>query len=148
LEHELPRLFEAVPLQNMGKNLHPAWRSAPKYQSISDTLSESALPWSLNVPWGSHELATAVIGAQPPWFHVWGIHGRSCVGFQVLTEVVMKHFVFWDITPCSLLKLNHFGGTCHLHLQGWRISTLLVTWFTLVSCLAYSSILKREVTCF
>jgi hypothetical protein len=24
LEHELPRLFEAVPLQNMGKNLHPA----------------------------------------------------------------------------------------------------------------------------
>jgi hypothetical protein len=30
---------------------------------------------------------------------------------------------FWDITPCSLLKVNRrFGGKCHLHLQGRRIS--------------------------
>jgi hypothetical protein len=31
--------------------------------------------------------------------------------------------IFWDIMPCSLLKVNrHFGGTCHPHFQGWRLS--------------------------
>jgi hypothetical protein len=45
------------------------------------------------------------------------------VGFEVLTAVVMKSKIFWDITPCSPLKFNrHFGGTCRLHLQGRRIS--------------------------
>jgi hypothetical protein len=35
----------------------------------------------------------------------------------------MKDTVFWDITPCSLLKVSRrFGGTCRLHLQGRRIS--------------------------
>jgi hypothetical protein len=34
-----------------------------------------------------------------------------------------KSSVFWDITPCSLLKVNPcFGGTCHLHPQGQNIS--------------------------
>jgi hypothetical protein len=34
-----------------------------------------------------------------------------------------KSFIFWDIKPCSPLKLNRrFGGTCRLHLQGWRVS--------------------------
>jgi dolichol kinase len=51
---------------------------------------------------------------------------RSCpyfVGFEVLTAVVMKSAIFWDITPCSPLKVNRrFGGTCLLHLQGRRIS--------------------------
>jgi hypothetical protein len=40
----------------------------------------------------------------------------------------MKSIVFWDITPCSLLKVNRrFGGTYRLHLQGRR--ALLVTCF-------------------
>jgi hypothetical protein len=34
------------------------------------------------------------------------------VGFEVLTAVVMKNTIFWDITPCSPLKVNRrFGGT-------------------------------------
>jgi hypothetical protein len=37
-------------------------------------------------------------------------------GFQFLTAVV----IFWDITPCSPLRVNR-GGTCRLHLQGRRI---------------------------
>jgi hypothetical protein len=38
------------------------------------------------------------------------------VGFEVLTAVVMKSSVFWDITPCNPLKINrHFGGTFRLH---------------------------------
>jgi hypothetical protein len=41
------------------------------------------------------------------------------VGFEVLTAVVMKSSVFWDITPCSPLKVNRcFGGTYRIHLQG------------------------------
>jgi hypothetical protein len=45
------------------------------------------------------------------------------VGFEVLTAVVMKSSIFWDITPCSLLKVNRgFGGTYRHHLQGRRIS--------------------------
>jgi hypothetical protein len=45
------------------------------------------------------------------------------VGFEVLTAVVMKCSIFWDVTLSSPLKLKGcFGGTCHLHLQGLRIS--------------------------
>jgi hypothetical protein len=37
--------------------------------------------------------------------------------------MVMKSSVFWDVRPCSLLKVSQsFGGTRHLHLQGQRIS--------------------------
>jgi hypothetical protein len=36
---------------------------------------------------------------------------------------VKKSFIFWDITPCSPFIANRrFGGKCHLHLQGRRIS--------------------------
>jgi hypothetical protein len=30
----------------------------------------------------------------------------AAVGFEVLTGVVMKSSVFWDITPCSPLKVS------------------------------------------
>jgi hypothetical protein len=44
-------------------------------------------------------------------------------GFKVLTAVVMKTTNFWDITPCSPLKVNRrFGRTYSLHLQCRRIS--------------------------
>jgi hypothetical protein len=56
----------------------------------------------------------------------------------------MKSCVLWDITPCSPLKVNRrLGVTCRLHIQA-----LLATCFTLVSCLACSSTLKMEATCF
>jgi hypothetical protein len=56
--------------------------------------------------------------------------------------VVMKCSIFWDITPCSPLKVNRrFGGTCRLHLQG---RALLATCFALVSCFYYSSTLKMN----
>jgi hypothetical protein len=44
------------------------------------------------------------------------------IKFDVLTAVVMKSSVFWDITPYSLLKINqHLRGICYLYLQGRRI---------------------------
>jgi hypothetical protein len=62
----------------------------------------------------------------------------------------MKSTIFWDITSCSPLKVNRrYEGTYRLHLQGkskkwaWMQVTsrasLLVTWFVLVSCFAYST---------
>jgi hypothetical protein len=45
------------------------------------------------------------------------------VGSEVLKAVVMKNCTFWDITPCSPLKIKScFRETCHLHLQGQRLS--------------------------
>jgi hypothetical protein len=61
----------------------------------------------------------------------------SCVGFEVLTAVVTKISVFWDITPWSQLKVSRpFGGL--------RLSPA----FTLVSCVAYFLTLKTEATCY
>jgi hypothetical protein len=42
------------------------------------------------------------------------------VGNEVLTTVVKKSSIFWDITLCSLSKVNRrFEGT-YLHLHGRR----------------------------
>jgi hypothetical protein len=47
---------------------------------------------------------------------------KDSVGFEVLTAVVMKCTIFWDITPCSPSKVNRrFGGTCRFHFQSQRI---------------------------
>jgi hypothetical protein len=43
------------------------------------------------------------------------------IEFEVLTAVVMRSSIFWDITLYSMLKINRrFGGTCCLHLHGGR----------------------------
>jgi hypothetical protein len=35
----------------------------------------------------------------------------------------MKSSVFWDITPCNAVKVNHrFGGRYRLHLKGLKVS--------------------------
>jgi hypothetical protein len=45
------------------------------------------------------------------------------VGLEVLTPVVMKSAIFWDLTPCSPLKVNRSSGrTYRLHLQDRGIS--------------------------
>jgi hypothetical protein len=41
------------------------------------------------------------------------------VRYEVLTAVVMKSSIFWDITLCSSLKVNRrFEGKYCLHLPG------------------------------
>jgi hypothetical protein len=38
----------------------------------------------------------------------------------------LKPSVFWDITPCSQLKINqHFGGTFRLNLQVIKVSEII-----------------------
>jgi hypothetical protein len=47
----------------------------------------------------------------------------SCVGFQGLTTVAVKNYIFWNITLCSPVRINRrFGGTYRLHLQSRRIN--------------------------
>jgi hypothetical protein len=42
------------------------------------------------------------------WLEI--LNGLQPVGFEVLTAVVMKTSMFWDITTCSPLKANRSGG--------------------------------------
>jgi hypothetical protein len=52
-------------------------------------------------------------------FASWDSTEITDVGFEVLTAVVIKSSVFWDITPYSLLKVNRrFRGTYRLDLPG------------------------------
>jgi hypothetical protein len=45
------------------------------------------------------------------------------LGFEVLTEVIRKSSVFWDITQCSPFRVSRsFRGTFRLRLHGWRVS--------------------------
>jgi hypothetical protein len=47
---------------------------------------------------------------------------RYCVGSEVITAVLIKTSVFWNITPQSQLKVNRrFGIICSYHLQGRRV---------------------------
>jgi hypothetical protein len=49
------------------------------------------------------------------------------VGSEVLTAMVMKSNIFWDITPCSPLKVNRrFGGAYRLNLQVHSTISLLL----------------------
>jgi hypothetical protein len=66
-----------------------------------------------------------------------GNTGLDLVGFEVLTAVVMKSTIFWDITPCSPLSVSRrFGGTL-----------CFPAVFTRVSCPAYFSNLKMGAIC-
>jgi hypothetical protein len=66
--------------------------------------------------------------------------------------VVMKGSIFWDITPCSPFKVNPcFGGICHVHIQDRRICQARNEHEAgskkRSARLAYSSLLKIDVTC-
>jgi hypothetical protein len=53
----------------------------------------------------------------------WHIGTQFYIGFEVLTALIMKSPIFWDIMPCSLLKIHPYvARTCHLDLQARRIS--------------------------
>jgi hypothetical protein len=42
---------------------------------------------------------------------------------EVLTAIVRKSSLLWNVTPCSPVNFNvSFGGTFHLHHHCWRVS--------------------------
>jgi hypothetical protein len=52
------------------------------------------------------------------------------VGLEVLTAVVMKVVIFWDITPCSPCMIQRFERTYQLYFQGRKSDGhLLACWF-------------------
>jgi hypothetical protein len=72
----------------------------------------------------------------------------------------MMSSIFWDITPCSPMKVDRrFGGTCRSHFHGRRVNqelsqqeagrnrVLFAAHFMLFSRLAYYSTLETEATC-
>jgi hypothetical protein len=77
------------------------------------------------------------------------VGNHSKVSSEVLTAVVIKSTIFWDITPRSLLSVNRrFGGTYRLHLQGGKnnfsMCHLLLRWFP--AEIIFST-LKMETIC-
>jgi hypothetical protein len=56
------------------------------------------------------------------WLSVVYMYCYVFVACEVLTAVVIKSTILWDIMFCSPLNVNRrFLGTCRLHLQGLRI---------------------------
>jgi hypothetical protein len=59
---------------------------------------------------------------------------KSVLRFELLTSVVIKCPIFWDITQCSPLNVDQsFGGTCCRHVQGRRTSQEML-WLLSASC--------------
>jgi hypothetical protein len=67
--------------------------------------------------------------------------GSYSMGFEVLRELVMKSSVFWDVTPCSPLKVKLIKQWAEQETE-----LCLPTAFT-HSCSDYSSTLKMEAIC-
>jgi hypothetical protein len=86
--------------------------------------------WKRTIQLNSLIVTSYSIEAEYPW---WSYIGYS--GFEVLTAVVTKSAIFWDIrvTPCSPMKVNRRESFPHA--------------FTLVCWLAYFSTLKMEAIC-
>jgi hypothetical protein len=64
----------------------------------------------------SHPLPISVFLSRPI---AYVNHRKVLVPNKILTSVVTRNTIFWNITPCSPLKVNRrFGGTYRLHLQG------------------------------
>jgi hypothetical protein len=43
-----------------------------------------------------------------------------CPLYRTFLQKFTQSDIFWDIASCSLYMNQHFGGTYHLHLQGWK----------------------------
>jgi hypothetical protein len=65
-----------------------------------------------------------------------------------ILEVLTRGY-FWDVMPCSLLKVSRcFGGVYRICLHGnSAIASLFPTSFILISCLASFSTPKMEAAC-
>jgi hypothetical protein len=84
------------------------------FPSSSRKMGSHLLTWIYFLGWDQREF----FGTYP----IFAKEYEYVLGFEVLTAVVIKSSIFWDITPCSLLKVNRrFGGIYRLHLQDRRL---------------------------
>jgi hypothetical protein len=71
------------------------------------------------------------------------LQGELSLDFEALTEETTKSIIFWNVMQCRQAEIDQcFGWMYCLHLQGRR--ALLSASFSSISCLVYSSTLKRE----
>jgi hypothetical protein len=79
---------------------------------------------------------------------LWYSENRNfIVVFEVLTAVVMKSTIFWDIKPCSPLRANRRLGETSPPSSWSKHKLSKKPAFTLISCLAYFWTLKTEAIC-
>jgi hypothetical protein len=79
--------------------------------------------------------------------NTYGIKKNLTVGPEVITAVVMKSSIFWDIKLHNLLKVNNpFQKNKPPLSSGSRNKPGNAICFMLVSCLAFSLTLKMEAT--
>jgi hypothetical protein len=43
-----------------------------------------------------------------------------------IKKYTMFRIVFWDVLPCKIIVDRRFRGTCYLHHQGFRSSTIIL----------------------
>jgi hypothetical protein len=95
----------------------PVFEWAKTVHAIDRAATVISFPWCLPV------LYFSLLKRIFTFLFCYEINPMQSVGFEVPTAVVMKSYIFCDITSCSPLKVNRrFGGACCLHLQGRRIS--------------------------
>jgi hypothetical protein len=98
-----PQPEDAPCLGEKGLNITWSAKCADAANIIHKLLCFDAIPYSLKETFHSHNPTEVV-------FHVCQFNFLQItfisVGSEVRTAVVMKSSVFWDITPCSLLKVN------------------------------------------
>jgi hypothetical protein len=81
--------------------------------SITSGVQGMSLPNSMKISHGAKKL-----------------HVMWSKSHYLIQEKTLKNSVLWDITPRSPLNGNQrFSGTCHLLLQGQRISQSASYWF-------------------
>jgi hypothetical protein len=104
-------------------------------------------PQSRSGPYGENSLSQARI--EPCASSVLSLYRLSSPGSP---STSLRSSVFWNITLCSPLKVKRrFGGTCHFHLQSWRIKpSKKLLWSTgseqetLLACVLLGILLNPE----
>jgi hypothetical protein len=83
-----------------------------------------------------------------------GRRWQAPVGFEVLTAVVMKSTIFWDIKPCSPLTLNGLHGVisqtivrsaCHL-LSRWFLAQFIFSTLKMEAICSFEASVDTEQT--
>lgn len=72
------------------------------------------------------------------WYLPTKIRGITSQKTLIIIRIFGRVLSPWDITPCNPLTTTQSRRS---------MSVVLATWFTLISCLAYSFTLKIEATC-
>jgi hypothetical protein len=102
--------------------------------------------WTTNHVYINNKLVTVLTKVRK----ILASHAHVLSQSQLQNYFILKNSIFWDVTPCSLLKANRrFGGT-----YSWKRSIKVIrisdisdcnSAFTLVPCSAYSTLKMKAM---